>query len=156
MAKVFYNGVEVTGSVFHNGVEVQNLFLDGILAWQNRITFTTNVDAYNKVALGKKLTDATKGDLTLTVNGVLQAPDGSFLGKNMDVWFTSENYALTATQFINGCYAKADGSRCADGKVYSNHIIATNTVYTTVNAPCIGFSTNNSTRPQYTNQSYWA
>jgi len=99
-AKKVYRKIAGTWTIVHSGA----------------ILVDNNVDAYAVSAAGDIVEYADKGELFVNGAGVLQAADGSRLGKLMDVWFTTDAYAINAAQYINQCYAYANGNRVADNK----------------------------------------
>ena len=124
---IFVNGAEVKGDVYVNGSRMGTMFIGSVQMYQRMKLVATNAEAYAEVAAGNTVYTTDKGELTLNASGVLQASDGSRLGKLMDVWFTSDAYALNAASFANGCYIKSDGRRVYDNKAWSTATDSTST-----------------------------
>jgi len=134
---LYVNGVQCN-EIFVNNTPtaIDTLFVGGIVGYENYVVISTAAQAYAQLALGKKVKDVVKGKLSVTAGGILMASDGTYLGKNMEVWFNSESYALTATGFSNGCYTKATGRRCSDNKAWTNINYSNSGTFDVLNGRC--------------------
>jgi len=86
--------------------------------WALLVTSASDCYAYSGAFPHRPVEHIDKGELALE-GTLLKASDGKYVGKHIDVFFTTSNYAENATQFTGGNYAKADNPRVSDGATWT-------------------------------------
>lgn len=143
---LYFNGTEVK-NVYFNGTLVDNGFFNNVIAFKRGYEIQASSDAYANIANYEVglLNAGTASEVEcqrVVVSGVqlwkaVQSGVTYYLGKHLNTWFTSSNYAINATGYSNSCYVKSDGRRVSDNKAWTKYHYTTTTA--NVDAGCCSY-----------------